>query len=90
MSQQKRIVTVRECARAQGFPDHYEFLSANKEPSKVVQDVRATTTLLTRVEFKDFFLATPSNRECSSGPNGACAREGIRECSAKDVGERRL
>src|ERR1700734_2272473 len=37
--QQKRIVTIQECARAQGFPDHYQFLSVNKELSKIVQDV---------------------------------------------------
>jgi DNA (cytosine-5)-methyltransferase 1 len=35
---QKRIITVRECARAQGFPDRYKFLSINKEPHKIIQD----------------------------------------------------
>jgi len=35
---QKRIVTIQECARAQGFPDHYQFLSVNKELPKIVQD----------------------------------------------------
>jgi hypothetical protein len=39
MTQQKRIVTIQECARAQGFPDHYQFLSVNKELPKIVQDV---------------------------------------------------
>ncbi|KAG0701495.1 hypothetical protein DFH29DRAFT_1000139 [Suillus ampliporus] len=32
---QKRILTVRECARAQGFPDDYEFVSVNKERKMV-------------------------------------------------------
>jgi DNA (cytosine-5)-methyltransferase 1 len=40
MMQQKRIVTIQECARSQGFPDHYQFLSINKELPKIVQDVR--------------------------------------------------
>ncbi|KIJ10522.1 cytosine-5--methyltransferase [Paxillus involutus ATCC 200175] len=35
---QKRILSVQECARAQGFPDHYEFLSVNDAPNKVVAD----------------------------------------------------
>lgn len=36
---QKRILTVRECARAQGFPDNYEFVSVNKEKmSKAIND----------------------------------------------------
>ncbi|TFY70272.1 hypothetical protein EVG20_g2746 [Dentipellis fragilis] len=35
---QKRIVTVRECARAQGFPDCWEILSINTRPSAVIAD----------------------------------------------------
>ncbi|OBZ65761.1 Acetolactate synthase, mitochondrial [Grifola frondosa] len=35
---QKRILTVRECARAQGFPDSYKFLSANTRPAGCVTD----------------------------------------------------
>ncbi|KAI0318826.1 S-adenosyl-L-methionine-dependent methyltransferase, partial [Amylostereum chailletii] len=35
---QKRILTVRECARAQGFPDHWQFLSSNTKPNTIVQD----------------------------------------------------
>ena len=39
-SKQKRIITVRECARAQGFPDHYVFESADSNPQKMVDNVR--------------------------------------------------
>lgn len=35
---QKRILTVRECARAQGFPDKYEFHSVNTKLSDRVAD----------------------------------------------------
>jgi len=35
---QKRILTVRECARAQGFPDTYEFHSVNTKLSDRVAD----------------------------------------------------
>ncbi|KAF5380878.1 hypothetical protein D9615_004125 [Tricholomella constricta] len=35
---QKRIVSVRECARTQGFPDHYIFMSADDAPQKLVEN----------------------------------------------------
>jgi site-specific DNA-cytosine methylase len=33
------VLTVRECARAQGFPDSWEFLSGSERPSTIVGDV---------------------------------------------------
>ncbi|KAI0647432.1 S-adenosyl-L-methionine-dependent methyltransferase [Trametes meyenii] len=35
---QKRIITIRECARAQGFPDRYKFLSTNKGANDKLAD----------------------------------------------------
>ncbi|KAF8911019.1 S-adenosyl-L-methionine-dependent methyltransferase [Gymnopilus junonius] len=35
---QKRIISVREAARSQGFPDNYIFESCNTSPSKIIQD----------------------------------------------------
>jgi len=37
--QQKRIVSVRECARAQGFPDYYVFKSVDNKPQRMVDNV---------------------------------------------------
>jgi len=40
-TQQRRIVTYREVARAQGFPDHYQFLSEEGKggSNKAIKDV---------------------------------------------------
>ncbi|PSR77616.1 hypothetical protein PHLCEN_2v7806 [Hermanssonia centrifuga] len=35
---QKRVITVREAARAQGFPDSWEFVSEQTIPAKIIQD----------------------------------------------------
>lgn len=40
LSQQKRILTVRKCARAQGMPDEYGFISLENHPRRIVEDVR--------------------------------------------------
>ena len=44
-SKQKRIISVRECARAQGFPDHYVFKSADSNPQKMVDNVRQVAAM---------------------------------------------
>ncbi|KAG6916653.1 hypothetical protein DXG01_005939 [Tephrocybe rancida] len=46
---QKRIMSVRELARSQGFPDHYEFLSidnSKKAETKKVMNVRLPALLI--------------------------------------------
>ncbi|KAF4614568.1 hypothetical protein D9613_003147 [Agrocybe pediades] len=35
---QKRIITVREAARSQGFPDDYIFKSINTKPTQIIED----------------------------------------------------
>lgn len=39
------MLSVRECARAQGFPDSWKFLSVSERPSTVVRDVRHAVNL---------------------------------------------
>lgn len=41
------MITIRECARAQGFPDYYEFLSVNTSPSQITQDVSVCEVCVT-------------------------------------------
>lgn len=39
-------MSVRECARAQGFPDHYVFKSVDTKPQRMVDNVRICVHLL--------------------------------------------
>ncbi|KLO19271.1 S-adenosyl-L-methionine-dependent methyltransferase [Schizopora paradoxa] len=37
---QKRVLTLREAARAQGFPDHYQFFSVNTSKKDILDDIQ--------------------------------------------------
>ncbi|KAF9454585.1 S-adenosyl-L-methionine-dependent methyltransferase [Macrolepiota fuliginosa MF-IS2] len=70
---QRRMVTIRECARAQGFPDHYIFEYANTG-SQVYGDV--SFTFLAKPSIPDLPRAANSaDWQCSSRTSGACNRK---------------
>jgi len=61
--QQKRILTVRECARAQGFPDDYEFVSVNKERKEMVKAIDDVSACCgSRFSITDLFHLSNSDR----------------------------
>lgn len=78
--QQKRILTVRECARAQGFPDKYEFHSVNTKLSDRVADVSCShTSRSTLFVTSKHLAATSSDWERCSSPIGSCIGQGTWE-----------
>lgn len=74
--QQKRILTVRECARAQGFPDSYEFLSPHSVPAKIVDDVGTIYFYRNSPYHLQNLLANETNRQRRPNPSSPRAGQG--------------
>ena len=60
-------MTVREYARAQGFPDCYQLCSANDRPNVILADVRILT-LLSFYEDADYIAATTADWQRRASP----------------------
>lgn len=58
--QQKRIITVREAARSQGFPDSHVFESINTKPSKIIDDVRESILVGLHLTYVVYFFDIPA------------------------------
>lgn len=82
-------MTVRECARAQGFPDYYDFISVNESPKKVLEDVGFYYSNRSMMPGADAVVATSSDWKCGARSTRIYVREVARSGIAKDVGGKR-
>lgn len=84
--QLKRVISVREAARAQGFPDSYVFESVNTEAGKVVTDVGPISNCIKVID-ASVLAATETDRKCCRCTICPGSREGTTESLSEGLGK---
>jgi hypothetical protein len=84
--QLKRVISVREAARAQGFPDSFVFESVHSEAGKVVTDVGPISNCIMGIDVK-VLAATETDRKCCRCTIRPGSREGAKESPGEGMGK---